>query len=228
VFASRARPAVDAQSGFAVPSPPAQRGRRARWKDGRLLVGVLLVAGSALAGAKVLSTADNTTPIWVAKRVITAGTKLTSEDLVSARVRFSSGDAARTYISTDAALDGRFAVRQIGAGEFVPRDAVASEHVASRIEVPLSVGAGRLPADIAVGNRVDVWVVPRSTGQALLPAHRLWQGVQILQLDTARSVVGTSVRRQVLVAVSSDQAGILPNALAQLGAGEPVLVRRGG
>ena len=55
------------RSGFGAPSVPAQRNRRARWKDGRLVLGVLLVAITALAGAKLLSSADDTTTIWAAK-----------------------------------------------------------------------------------------------------------------------------------------------------------------
>lgn len=227
VVDSRARPATNIRDGFAVPSKPAQRVRRARWKDGRLLLGLLLVAVSALTGARLLSAADDTTSVWVAKRVIPAGARLTADDLTTTRVRFTTDGAARIYADTDAALDGRFAVRQIEAGEFVPRDATATQQEADRVEIPLAVAAGRLPADAAVGNQVDVWVVPRSTGQNLMPARRIWDRVQIVQIDAAKSVAGSSARRQVLVAVSTDRAGSLPDALAYLGTGDPVLIRRG-
>jgi hypothetical protein len=74
------------RSGFAAPSTPTLRNRRARWKDGRLLLGVLLVAITALGGAKLLSAADDTTAIWAAERDLPAGTKLTSQDLTTVRV----------------------------------------------------------------------------------------------------------------------------------------------
>ena len=61
------------RSGFAAPSTPAQRNRKARWKDGRLVLGVLLVAITALAGAKLLSSADDTTTIWAAEHDLRPG-----------------------------------------------------------------------------------------------------------------------------------------------------------
>ena len=82
------------RSGFGAPSVPAQRNRRARWKDGRLVLGVLLVAITALAGAKLLSAADDTTTIWAAKHDLQAGTTLTGDDLTTVRVRFTSSDDA--------------------------------------------------------------------------------------------------------------------------------------
>jgi hypothetical protein len=225
VVDSSASPSVG--SGFAVPSAPAQRIRRARWKDGRLLLGILLVAASALAGARLLSAADDTTSVWLTKHVIPAGARIGADDLTSTRVRFTSDEAARTYFATDAELDGMFAVRQIGAGEFVPKAATAGQRDADQIEVPLAVPAGRLPADTAVGDQVEAWVVPKSTGQAVPSARRVWDRVGIVQVEAVKGVAGSSARRQVLLAVPADRAGKLPDALAEIGTGEPVLVRRG-
>lgn len=213
--------------GFAAPSTPTQRNRRARWKDGRLVLGVLLVAITALAGARLMASADDTTAVWAAERDIPAGTKLSGDDLTSVRVRFTSSDVAGQYVAADANLQGMVATRAISAGEFVPREAAVSQVDNERTELPLSVQAGRLPADTAVGDQVDVWVVPKMNTGTEQPARRLWDKVRIQQVDAVKGVAGGSARRQVLVALDRSDLAKLPGALAAIGSGEPVLVRRG-
>ena len=214
-------------SGFAAPSTPTQRNRRARWKDGRLVLGVLLVAITALAGAKLLSSADDTSAIWAADKDIPAGTKLTGDDLTSVRVRFTSKEAAGHYVAADADLRGLVAVRAIGAGEFVPRQAALNQADNDRTELPLSIQTGRLPADTAAGDQVDVWVVPKASNGPDQPARRLWDKVRVVQIDSVKGVAGGSARRQVLVGLDPADLVKLPSALAAMGSGEPVLIRRG-
>ncbi|WP_238334847.1 SAF domain-containing protein [Kribbella amoyensis] len=212
------------RSGFAAQSVPAQRSRRARWKDGRLLLGVLLVAVTALAGAKVLSSADDTTSIWAAERDLPAGTRLTADDLTTVRVRFTGTDEANQYVAADADLKGLIVVRAVKAGEFVPRQAAVNQADNDRTELPLSVASGRLPADTAAGDQVDIWVVPKDPEQ---PARKLYDTVRVVQIDAVKGVAGGSSRRQVLIGLEPADLPKLPAALAATGTGEPVLVRRG-
>lgn len=211
-------------TGFGAPSVPAQRNRRARWKDGRLVLGVLLVAVTALAGAKLLSSADDTTTIWAAKQDIPAGTRLTSDDLTTARVRFTNSEDAGRYVAADADLKGLVVTRAVDAGEFVPRDAAVSESDSDRTELPLSIASGRLPSDTAAGDDVDIWVVPKDGDQL---AKLWWTKVRVLQIDAAKGVAGGSARRQVLVGLDRSDLQRLPAALSAMGMGEPVLVRVG-
>ncbi|MFC5260772.1 SAF domain-containing protein [Kribbella qitaiheensis] len=212
------------RSGFAAPSTPTLRNRRARWKDGRLLLGVLLVAITALGGAKLLSAADDTTAIWAAERDLPAGTKLTSQDLTTVRVRFTSDAAAGQYVAADADLKGLVVTRAVSKGEFVPREAAVTQADSQRTELPLSIATGRLPADTAAGDHVDIWVVPKTADQ---PAKQLWAEVRVIQVDTAKGVAGGSSRRQVLVGLEPRELTRLPAALAMMSTGEPVLIRRG-
>jgi hypothetical protein len=211
-------------TGFGAPSVPAQRNRRARWKDGRLVLGVLLVAVTALAGAKLLSAADDTTTIWAAKRDIPAGQTLTGDDLTTAQVRFTNGDDAARYVAADAELNGRVLTRAVDAGEFVPRGAAVSQADNDRTEVPLSIAAGRLSSDTAPGDQVDVWVVPKDADQ---PAGKFWANVRVLQIDAVKGVAGGSARRQVLIGLEQTDLQRLPAALSAMSTGEPVLVRQG-
>ncbi|MBB5980442.1 SAF domain-containing protein [Kribbella solani] len=213
------------RSGFGAPSAPAQRNRKARWKDGRLVLGVLLVAVTALAGAKLLSAADDTTAIWAAKHELKVGMPLTTDDLTTVRVRFTSGGDAERYVAAEADLKGLVVGRAIGAGEFVPRDAAVPKADQGRTELPLSVATGRLPSDVAIGDVVDVWVVPKSEGESAKP---LWNGVRVLQVDSVKGVSGSSARRQVLIGLASTDLTRIPTALTALSTGEPTLVRKAG
>ncbi|HWD82127.1 MAG TPA: SAF domain-containing protein [Kribbella sp.] len=213
------------RSGFGAPAAPAQRNRKARWRDGRLVLGVLLVAVTALAGAKLLSSADDTTTIWAAKHELRVGSPLTDDDLTTVRVRFTSGNDAGKYLSADADLKGLIVGRTVGQGEFVPKDAAVTESDKDRTELPLSVATGHLPSDIAVGDVVDVWVVPKEDGQA---AARWWTGVRVLQVDSVKGVAGGSARRQVTVDLSQSDLNRMGAALAAINAGEPTLVRKAG
>ena len=212
------------RSGFGAPSAPAQRNRRPRWKDGRLVLGVLLVAVTALVGAKLLSTADDTTTIWAAKHDLQAGVTLTSDDLTTVRVRFTSSDDANKYVDADADLKGLVVARAIDEGEFVPKEAAVPKSDTDRTELPLSVDAGRLPSDTAVGDTVDIWVVPKSENQS---ARLLWQDVKVLQIDAVKGVSGGSARRQVLIGLAPKDVSRLSGTLSLMSAGEPTLVRKG-
>jgi hypothetical protein len=210
------------RSGFAAPSTPTLRTRRARWKDGRLLLGVLLVAITALAGAKLLSTADDTTAVWAAKRDLPIGQTLTGDDLTTVSVRFTSDAAAGQYVTTDADLKGLIVTRPVTKGQFVPRDAATTKTDSERTELPLSIATGHLPSDTAAGDHVDVWVVTKDQ-----PARMLWTEVRVVQADQVKGVSGSSARRQVLIAIDAKDLTKLPATLALLNNGEPVLIRRG-
>ena len=54
--------------------PVATRAASAGWRDPRLWVGVVLVVGSVVVGARVLATADDHTSVWVAARDLAPGT----------------------------------------------------------------------------------------------------------------------------------------------------------
>src|SRR3954469_9247467 len=69
-----------------------------RWLDLRLVLGVLLVLGSVLLGARVVSAADATVPVWALATDLAAGSELTAADLVAVDVRLD--DAAGAYLST--------------------------------------------------------------------------------------------------------------------------------
>jgi hypothetical protein len=140
-------------------SPPAARGRRSSWRDPRLAVGLLLVFGSVLAGARVLAGADDTVAVLAAGTPLAAGERVEDGDLTAVRVRFASESDADRYLPGDAAPpEGAVLLRPVGAGELVPRAAVGGLAGEALAELPLALDPGRVPTGVRPGTRVDVWV----------------------------------------------------------------------
>lgn len=209
---SRPAPHADAP----VP-PPAVRLVRPGWRDPRLVVGVLLVCGSVLLGARLLAASDDTAPVWATRGPVAAGARLDQGDLTVVRVRFGSADEAARYLAADEDLDAALvATRDLGEGELVPVGAVDADAEALR-ELPLTVPAGAVPPGARVGARVDVWAVPRDAGAAAGTTPRgrlLLEDVPVLAVSGG-GVGGPEALRQVVVGVDgSEDVGELVDALA--------------
>jgi hypothetical protein len=209
-------------------SPPAARQRRTRWRDPKLWLGIVLILGSLVVGARLLASADDTVAVWQVARDIPAGTSVGSADLAVTRVHFDDAGVAAGYVSGDRAIaPDAVASRDLHAGELLATSALAAPSAGSLAELPLGVGATRAPADLRAGDQVDVWSVPASAsgpgGRAPAPGLVL-AGVTVLSVGG--SAVGTAGERQVLVGVPprSDVGSIL----RQISGASVVLVRRGG
>src|SRR5829696_5933624 len=137
------------------PGPAPRRVRPPRWLDLRLVLGVLLVLGSVLLGAQVVSAADATVPVWAATGDLAAGTELTAEDLVAVDVRLDA--TADAYLSATTRPEGRTLSRAVRTGELVPRSAL--EEAEELVQVALPVQAGFVPPGLERGQLVDVYAV---------------------------------------------------------------------
>lgn len=136
--------------------PRAQRLRRPSWRDGRLLVGVLLMLASVALGARVISSADHTVPVYAAASALVPGERLTPDRLT--RVDVSLGAASGPYLEAAKPLpEGAVVVREVRAGELLPSAALASSEAAARtpVMVPVSSDSARV---LTAGSVVDVWV----------------------------------------------------------------------
>lgn len=139
-------------------SPSAARLRAPSWRDPRLVVGLLLVLASVLVGARVVSAADSTVPVWVAARTLVPGQEITAADVRAVRVHLEGG--AGGYLSArEEPPQGAVALRQVTSGDLVPRSAVGSASALTTRPVGLPV-TGPLPSGLVAGALVDVWVTP--------------------------------------------------------------------
>jgi hypothetical protein len=184
---------------------------------------VLLVLGSVLLGARVVSAADATVPVWSAAGDLAAGTVLTSQDLVAVDVRLD--DAAAAYVSTSTDPVGRTLARGVRTGELVPRSAL--ETPADLVQLALPVQAGYVPPGLRRGGLVDVYaVLDPAAGAAAAddePGVTLVVGGAPVQDISGRAegVLSTPTTTvQVVVSVPADEAR---DVLAAIG-GRPLVV----
>lgn len=191
-------------------SPPANRSNRSRWRDPRLWLGALLVMASVVIGARVLAAADDTVVVRTVNRTLSAGMAITPADVGVARVHFSSAtDAARYWAADDPLPAQAHLTRDVGAGELLTRSAVSGDASTVPHQLPLDVTAAGLPANVAPGDHVEVWAVPKPEEPRSHP--------QLVLSDAAvLSVAGTTVAglgsdRQVVVSLSNpaDTAAVL-------------------
>lgn len=197
--------ATGSASRAARSSPPAIRPRRSAWRDPRLAVGLLLVAGSVLTGASILGDADETTPVLAARQAMLPGAPVGAEDLVTVRVRFAGAEDADRYLPAGAELPADAAVtRHIGAGELLPRGAVGTRAHEATLEVPLPVASERLADGVRAGATVDIWVTPDPGGDT--QGELVAESVVVRSADGAASGGGV---RQVVVAVPADDQAVV-------------------
>jgi SAF domain len=146
-------------AGAERPGPTPRRVRPPRWLDLRLVLGVLLVLGSVLIGARVVAAADATVPVWAASADLAAGTVLSADDLVRVEVRLD--DAADGYLAASTHPQGRTLARPVHRGELVPRSAL--DRPPALVQLALPVQAGFVPPGLDRGRLVDVYAVASST-----------------------------------------------------------------
>ncbi len=137
-------------------APSARRLRRARLGDLRLWLGLALVVGSVVVGARVMSVDEATVVVLRATRDLAAGS--VPRDLVPVRV--NSTVAGGEYLSGQPPA-GDVLRWPISAGELVPRSAIAAAADTKMREVTIPVDPLHAPPGLQSGDMVDVWSSPR-------------------------------------------------------------------
>ncbi len=185
-------PAVTlAEKPAAVPSPPGRRLTRPRWRDSRLLVGVLLVLVSVVLGARLFVTADKTRAWVVAKGDLPAGHVMVAADLATTSA-YLSPDAAKRYYPGERAPEmvGAVLARPVSAGELVSGADFIRSNVTSTRLVSVVVKDGRAPS-LVPGDHVDLFAYQRSS--AVIPSAAPQAGQSAQAAQPAAGGAGTEV-----------------------------------
>ena len=205
-----------------LPGPTPRRVRPPRWLDLRLVLGVLLVLGSVLLGARVVGAADATVPVWAVTGDLGAGTRLGAGDLRAVDVRL--GDAADAYLSTSTRPEGRTLSRAVRSGELLPRAALHA--TTELVQLALPVQSGYVPPGLERGQVVDVYAVADpAVGASGVADGSVTPVVRMAPVAAISSRSGgvlstPTTAIQVVVAVAADDA---PDVLAAI-AGRPLVV----
>lgn len=199
--------------GMAEPPPPSPTPRRLsppRWLDLRLVLGVGLVLGSVLLGARLLAGAGRTQPVVRVTRDLAAGAVLMAGDVELARVRLP-GDVRGRYLLQVADAVGRRLGRPVAAGELLPAGALGLAPPATTITVPLSAAAA---PDLRRGQRIELWLSTASCRSTVLLADVV---VQAVRAD-GDSYGSETSGQEVVISVTPEQADRVVAALALDGA----------
>lgn len=207
--------------------PSATRAARPGWRDPRLWIGVLLVAGSVVLGARLLGDADRTVGVWVSRTDLAPGVRVAAEDLVLTRVRFAdAGAAARYFAAADVLPTDPYLRHAVGAGELLPRAALGDRYDATA-QVSVSVPGAQVPPSVRTGSEVDVWVLPESGGQDGGKARRAVAEVAVVDApEVAGGFSGAGTERQLVLGLPDDEQ-VLARVLAASGSGRLMIVARG-
>lgn len=192
--------------------------------DPRLLIGLLLVAGSVGGVLAIVSAADETVEVYAAREPLAPGDRIGSDDLVSSSVRLD--DAASLYlVPGDIPAAGVVVTRPVDAGELLPASAVGSVDGLRLTSVVLTVG-GQLAESVQPGATVDVWAAREGEGGLFAPPTVIVPGATVMRLVEEESLVAsagtvavellvpkTKVARVLEAIANADAMSIVPASL---------------
>jgi Chaperone for flagella basal body P-ring formation len=169
----------------------ARRLRPPRWRDRRLVVGVVLVLASVALGAAVIGRADTTSPMYAARHTLTPGQRLTTGDVRVVRVRL--GRQASYYLDPSRLrAAGAVVVRSIQAGELVPASAVGPPETVTARPVAVPVPAAAVEG-LRAGSLVDVWIARKDTGgQTFQVPEPVARSAEVVSVAKGGGVLGGS------------------------------------
>lgn len=195
-----------------LPTPAATRLRRPSWRDARLLGGIALVLLATALGAMGLRAADSRVQVYAAREALLPGQELTEDRLTRVNVQLS--DAGNVYLAAAQGIptDG-YALREIRAGELVPKSAVGGPNDISVVPIVVSVDAASAGA-LVVGSQVTVYA--NRPVEAAGAGKDSWSGpTQVLPTATVARLTatggfgGANSRNGVQLLVPADKVAAL-------------------
>lgn len=186
---------------------PVMRLRRPRWKDPRLIVGIILVLASVLMGSLLVSRLAETTPVLVARSPIAPGDPIRPEGLGSVEIRL--GEQIGLYAgSLEAVPEGAVATRAIDAGELVPISALGQPADVPLRPVVIPVDTA-VAESVAIGATVELWHTSPGPSQGdRASATMLVPDAVVRRIDEGSSLGMRSMAVEVLVP-ADDLAAVL-------------------
>lgn len=138
------------------------RRRSSRWFDPRLALGIVLVVGSIAGVVVLVSAVDRTVTVYAASDALSAGDRVTVDDLVEQKVRLGSLEGHYLALG-DVPSDGLVVTRTIADGELVPASAVDDSASIRSASIVVTI-RGQLPRSVVEGSVVDLWAA-RASGE---------------------------------------------------------------
>ena len=209
------------KTGTSAP-PVATRVARQGWRDPRLWIGLLIVAGSVVLGARVFAEADDSVSVWAVVDDQGVGSPIGEADVVAVRVRFADDEELARYLTAEEPLpDGIVLARGIGSGELLPRAAIASERDVGTVQVPLDLEPHRVPGTVDAGSVIDVYVGGLKGRGEQAPDGPALSAVTVVAAPPVEESFAVTGTRQLVLAV--DDAAVAPFLALLDGQDDPVV-----
>ena len=189
------------KTGTSAP-PVATRVDRAGWRDPRLWIGLLIVAGSVVLGARLFASADDTATVWAVVDDRGVGSPVDADDVVAVRVRFADDEELDRYLLADDPLpEGIVLSRGVGGGELLPRAAIDTAKDAGTVQVPLDLEPNRVPGTVDAGSVVDVYVGGVGGRGEEVPEGPALSAVTVVAAPPVEESFAVTGTRQLVLAV---------------------------
>ena len=126
----------------------------------RMLVGIILIAVSAVSVWGLIRATSSSSSIVVATKLLVEGQQIRADDVRTDST--GSGVDLGQYLDSSALAVGKVVTRVIRPGEFVPKASVGE--VSETLETTLVIDvATEVASDLQDGSIVDVWAAPART-----------------------------------------------------------------
>lgn len=188
------------------------RPARRRAPDPRLLIGLALVVASIAGVVGIVAANDDGIEVYAAPRLLTAGERVTADDLELRRVSLGAG--AEAYLTAGSLPEsGAVVARTVGKGELVPLAAVGDERGPSTTTIVVALTTP-LGETVRAGDTLDVWGSPQEEAGRFGAPVVISSGAQLVrQVADEGLVAGAEAARVELLVPRRDVARIL-DALA--------------
>ena len=145
-----------------APSPTPRRVTQPSWLDLRFVLGLMLVFGSVLLGARLVASANHSYRLLAPSHDLAAGTVLHPGDLTTVSAHVPD---RRLYVSATTVLAGRQLTAAVRAGELLPASALTAAPMLTTVTVPF---ADAQAPDLRAGERIEVWLSAKTCASVVL------------------------------------------------------------
>lgn len=157
--------------------------------NSRRVIAIGAIFVSILGAIGLAAASQSSTPIWAATHQLAPGALIATGDIT--QVEATLGSSEKKYYLGSASLIGNVVTRAVGPFEFIPLNALTQAGAASDYrELPLGVAKSDLPVDLASGERVDLYQIPRNPGE--LPT-KVATDIRVKSVDNKSRDLGGSV-----------------------------------
>lgn len=191
----------------------ADRSTRTRpWFDPRFAIGLVLVVVSVVGVAAIVTTADRTSGVYVARSALAVGDRFDAGDVNLEHVRL--GESEARYV-TPGRLPraGLLVTRTVQAGELIPVGAVGTLAGESVTSVVVAVRP-TLAESVVAGSAVDVWAAKKTGPSQFDPPEVLVPAASVVRIIAPTGLMSAADGQSVEILVPKGMVGPVLESVA--------------